>query len=737
MKSHFLSKLLIGFLAASLFLTSCQKGTPPSPTETSTARPSTPTMTPSPTHTVTLTSTITPTPEPTPTASPTPTETVQSDDRGLSLTPIPLINEIITVDNTDRVDALAIWGNGKANTIALSPDGQILAIGTGIGVYLYDSQNFRFITLLPTPYSVQSIAFSPDNLSIALGQSQGIIDIYELVGESLTARLYIPDVTFIDPHEVTVLFTQNGAYLNSLVHTNDTIYINLWMTASWQMTEAFAIESGLVSYLNPNAGLIGIINEELLFLQSLSFPEESRAISLPTSEPRSFWEQIPIFDGEVAPSSAGDFILVNNGSTIIRWELTQAEVSYRLDQYPDELPDPCYTAPDSCRNTSGNYSWVCTDDTRIPPIETIVLTPDNTMVFVSRNEDILELRQASNGFLIWEIDARFTKVVFAQTTGFFFGLKPNGGIEKRSIVDGSLVFSLYEHPSQINAMDFSPDNSILAVGFNDNWIRIFSAFNGERLGVLDGSATSLEFSSDGRLLAAGLHDGTIRIFELEEGRFYDLPVGHLDAVTGISFAEDNVTLLTGSHDCTTSVWDLERRYRRLNITPGGTNPFQISTVERASLDQSQYILAKGNGLYQVKDTEITTLYVPPNIAFRDMALSPNQRQVVVIGPRNWLIPALAANPLRNLRELISPNNAEAFAVAFTPNGTILIGATTDGLVFWSVTDSEILAYLPFSPPDLGANLPIDLVVSPDGALIALGRQDGLIHIFAVIEENAP
>jgi hypothetical protein len=44
-----------------------------------------------------------------------------------------------------------------------------------------------------------------------------------------------------------------------------------------------------------------------------------------------------------------------------------------------------------------------------------------------------------------------------------------------------------------------------------------------------------------------------------------------------------------------------------------------------------------------------------------------------------------------------------------------------------------LAYLPFSPPVQGSNLPVDMAVSPDGSLIALGKQDGLMYIFIVFE----
>jgi hypothetical protein len=124
--------MLIGVVLISLYLAACQAAAPePTPTITTTINPTrTMTVSPSPTSTRIPTSTRTPTPEPTQTSSATPTPTIQWDDRGLSLTPIPLFREVIMPDIVDRVDAIAVWGNGKVNTLALSPDNSILAVGT-------------------------------------------------------------------------------------------------------------------------------------------------------------------------------------------------------------------------------------------------------------------------------------------------------------------------------------------------------------------------------------------------------------------------------------------------------------------------------------------------------------------------------------------------------------------------------------------------------------------------------
>ena len=730
-----LLRMLTGIVLISLCLAACQT-TPPEPTPpiTTTITPTrTVTVTPSPTSTRTPTSTITPTPEPTQPASATPTPTIQWDDRGLFLTPIPLFTEVIKPDNVDRVDAIAVWGNGKANTIVLSPDNRILAVGTEIGAFLYESQNFFYINFFPTPFAVQSISFTSDGGLIALGQSEGRIDIYDLASESLITRLTVPGVSFTTPHTAQVFFSQNGAYLTSIIEIESTIYINRWTIGVWQPIGAFSIPSGLVTYVNPEVDLIGSLYEDNLSLQPLTFSQEASNFAFPTSEPGSYWESIPSGNGEIAPSSAGDFLLINNGNTIVYWQLITNSVTYRLDQYPDQLPDPCFDAPSSCRNSRGSFSWVCDSITRNPPIDAIFISPDNGFVLISRNDNRVEFRRTSEGLLFWAVDTHFNDVAFSSSMDFFFGLRPDGTIEKRTISDGSLVSSLKQHPAQLFDIEFSPDGAALAVGYGDGWIRVFSPRNGEMLGVLDGSASALEFSPNGRFLAGGLLDGKVRLFELFEGRNYDLPGGHLSTVTNLTFTSDGTALLTGSDDCTTSIWDLEGRYRSENTTPGAADPFQIIAVEQTLIDQSQFILSKGNGIYQVLDSQISVLFSQPNIGIADMSLSPDGRYLAAAGASAWLIPALDIEVLGSVREIESTAAGNAHAAGFTPEGDLLIVAYTDGLAFFSVPEGQQLAYLPFTPSDFGMNLPVDIQISPDGTLIAIGKADGLIHIYAVIK----
>ena len=57
----------------------------------------------------------------------------------------------------------------SSQSVTLSPDGQRLAVASGIGVWLYEVTTSRVLALLPTASQVISVSFSPDGTMLASG----------------------------------------------------------------------------------------------------------------------------------------------------------------------------------------------------------------------------------------------------------------------------------------------------------------------------------------------------------------------------------------------------------------------------------------------------------------------------------------------------------------------------------------------------------------------------------------
>ncbi|MEP7356026.1 MAG: hypothetical protein ABI847_02145, partial [Anaerolineales bacterium] len=63
----------------------------------------------------------------------------------------------------------------RANTLAYSSDGRWLAVGTTLGIYLYDAHSLNEMRFIPTPTWVRSLAFSPDGELLATGSYEASV----------------------------------------------------------------------------------------------------------------------------------------------------------------------------------------------------------------------------------------------------------------------------------------------------------------------------------------------------------------------------------------------------------------------------------------------------------------------------------------------------------------------------------------------------------------------------------
>jgi WD40 repeat protein len=718
-------------LIATILLTACQPR--PDAQATATPTPFTPVQaSPTVTQPAAPTATLAPTATPAPTEAPEALPVEEWPPLSYSNTLLPALVGEITPENAYAVLPLAIWGNPRANTLAISADGQILVIGTDLGADFYDSQSYALLAKAHTPHPVTSIAFSPDNGLIALGQEQGLIDIIIKADLTLLIRLTPEQPEQFTEQTIEVAFSPNSESLTLMAQSPEQVRLLRWSTENWLITANQTLDQGLASYLSAPLDLAGVLDEQTdLLMQSLSYPEEFDRVDLPGTISQVFWDKMATFGGEIAPANDGTFILINNGVAIASWHILSDEYDYLLDDYPTSIPDPCTQAPASCRNTNGGFSWTCDANPNIPPIELIALTPDNIMMLISRNDGLTEFRSAADTRVLWTIDVNFTAVSFSPGGEFFFGLRPNGVIEKRATLDGTVIDFLDQNPSALTDLAFAPDGSILAASYADGWVRIYGAADGQLLGVLNGNATALAFSPDGDTLAAGLQDGTIRLFNLQTGGFSDLGPKHFTKINDLSFNFDGTQLLAGSSDCTLSLWQAEDGYRIRLLYPGGGDPFQIGNV--AQVRSGKWLIAAGNQASAVT-------YDPANFLaspildlgpYTDLALSSDDATLALAGEQVWLGLRSSTQAASSPLAVTEPDLGLTYKITFSPDNSLLAIISEEKLSFWSLENREVVAdlYYPLAGDFYGEA--VSLAFSPYGDLIALGMDNGLIQIFGI------
>ena len=87
-------------------------------------------------------------------------------------------------------DAIARFGKGGINEITYSPDGSLLAVGSEIGIWLYDTVTHQEVALLGGHIgTVRSISFSPDGSTLASGSQDDTVRLWDVATSNLINTL--------------------------------------------------------------------------------------------------------------------------------------------------------------------------------------------------------------------------------------------------------------------------------------------------------------------------------------------------------------------------------------------------------------------------------------------------------------------------------------------------------------------------------------------------------------------
>nr|XP_019599939.1 PREDICTED: autophagy-related protein 16-2 isoform X2 [Rhinolophus sinicus] len=128
------------------------------------------------------------------------------------------------------------------------------------------------------------------------------------------------------------------------------------------------------------------------------------------------------------------------------------------------------------------------------------------------------------------------------------------------------------HLSEVNAVHFGPNSSLLATGGADRLIHLWNVVGGHleanhTLEGAGGSITSVDFDPSGSQLLAATYNQAAQLWKVGEAQSKETLSGHTDKVTAAKFKLTRHHAVTGSRDRTVKEWDLNRAYcsRTINV----------------------------------------------------------------------------------------------------------------------------------------------------------------------------
>ena len=129
--------------------------------------------------------------------------------------------------------AIARLGQGIVEALAFSPDGDYLAIGTRVGLWLYELETMSPVALWDTERGIVSkVAFSPDGKWIATGNWDKVTKVLDVrSGICVTQIILEEDIS-------TLAFSSDSQWL-ATSDDSDTATINIWHPETGEMLTKF------------------------------------------------------------------------------------------------------------------------------------------------------------------------------------------------------------------------------------------------------------------------------------------------------------------------------------------------------------------------------------------------------------------------------------------------------------------------------------------------------------------
>jgi WD40 repeat protein len=611
-------------------------------------------------------------------------------------TPVPEPTEGPPYEGPIPEGARARIGRGIAASMSLSPDGEFLAIGSSIGVYLYRTDFMVSDWFAPVSSPVVGTVFSPDGSKIAALTGSYIYILDTATGEWVGERISSSSVDGV------AVFSPDGMQLVTPINQT----IRLWDLSTGEIAAELEGHSKSV--------------------QSLAWtPDGSQLVSGATGE-----------DGETGE--------------IIVWDPASGEIVRQFGaEHSRAITALVFNSDGSKLLSDAAKEAIIWDFASGTPEATIESThfssaawsPDDSLIAFGLNQGRTAVYDAASAAELYQVeDQRITilDVAFSPDSSLLYTLDSDGTIYQRDAATGQMQRAIEGFTGRLGTGVWSPDGTTIWAGMSGEQIVHWDVGTFERLhlygdfgagGLTGFTVEAIAYSPDFSLIAVGGPDGRIQLYDPAADEviaaFGDRETGHTSGINSLNWSSDGTQIVTGAFDNAVIVWDVEaqqplgrfdsfseRGFGDVLFAPDG------SAIVVAGWDDFIYVLDAASGAVKNK-------WNPDQGDQSDLDWHPTEpNQFVTASMEITIWDYATGEPVLIMEE--ADGFDFPYSVAFSPDGSLIVGGGSNGdVAIWDAATGSLIAVYEEPHTDTVNTV----AFSPDGTVFATISDDGTIVIW--------